>query len=87
MSNDGLWWVSVGGESCEPARVVDGVVFTIGCADGTPYDGSSIELVERIPKEKTPDTPKEAARKRVAWERQRSEEMRRGIYHGYRRFC
>lgn len=81
-----LWWVSVGGNACEPARVVtdaEGVrtVFTIGCETGTLLSEGGIALVERIGD--VPDTPAEAERKRIVWEKQ---QRGRSYLHGYRRF-
>jgi len=85
IDNDGLWWISVGGNKCEPARVEHGIVFTIGCQDGTEWTNDcGIELVERITD--IPDTPKEKLRKRRIWEKQREQDEKRGIHHGYRRF-
>jgi hypothetical protein len=84
-----LWWVSVGGNECEPARVVtneEGIktIYTIGCNSGTLASEGSIALVERI--DDVPDTPAEAEAKRIIWEKQRAIMKRRGISHGYRRF-
>lgn len=84
-----LWWVSVGGNQCEPARVVlegnDRTVFTIGCADGTLLSNTcGIELVEEI--DDIPLTPADEAKRRDEWEKKRAEDRARGIHHGYRRF-
>lgn len=77
------WWISVGGESCEPAVVTDnGEVFTLGCPD--PHDPATIEMVQKMGW--IPDTPAEAERKRKAWEAKVERDRKRGIYHGYRRF-
>lgn len=90
-----LWWVSVGGNACEPARVVkwksvgeDGVwqqteVYTIGCPDGTPIvPGCGIELVEKI--DAIPLTPAQAEKNQKAWDRKVERDLKRGIRHGYR---
>lgn len=89
-----LWWVSVGGNSCEPARVVtetieleQGVerhqtVYTIGCADFTlltPRCG--IELVQEIESDEIPSTPKQQRRLDRQW---RAQLLSRP--HGYKRF-
>jgi hypothetical protein len=84
-----LWWVSVGGNECEPARVVtneEGIktIYTIGCNSGTLASEGSIALVERI--DDVPDTPAEAEAKRIIWEKRRAIMERRGISHSYRRF-
>jgi hypothetical protein len=89
-----LWWVSVGGSKCEPARVVFKVphaswtyadliktVYTIGCPDGTVMSPDcGVEMVERM--ESAPPTPKEKAALEKAWAAKRSYS---GL-HGYRRF-
>lgn len=86
------WWVSVGGNNCEPAVVVktsdgphhapDVEIFTFGCPDA--LTTKSVELVEKL--DDPPDTPKQAARKQAAWDRKRAADAKRGIYHGYRTF-
>lgn len=79
------WWVSVGGNDCEPAVVVDGKqVYTFGCPD--PFDATDghVEMVEEIGE--APDTPAEAARKQAKWEKQRERDRKAGLIHGYRRF-
>jgi hypothetical protein len=85
-----LWWVSVGGNECEPARVVteDGaqMVYTIGCNTGTLVSEGTIDLVQVMNAGYIPDSPKQAEEKRIAWEKQRTMDYRRGISHGYRRF-
>lgn len=86
-----LVWVSVGGNECEPARLVENngvkTVFTIGCADGTIIaDGCGIEIVEARTAFYRPDTPAVAEKRRVEWEKQVARDKKRGIHHGYRRF-
>jgi hypothetical protein len=56
------WWVSVDGNACEPAVLVGAKVYTFGRV-----------LVEEID---IPDTPREAAKKEAAWERQRMAAMK-----------
>lgn len=84
MSKSELWWVSIGGNVCEPARVMDHALFTIGCPDGISKEGPGVILVEKI--EYIPDTPAQREAKRRAWERKVAEDEKRGIHHGYRRF-
>jgi len=85
MSKTELWWISVGGNKCEPARIVDKkTAFTIGCSDGIPIDENTIELVEQI--EVVPLTDKQAEARRKRWERKILADEKRGIYHGYRKF-
>jgi hypothetical protein len=84
-----LWWVSVGGNECEPARVVtneEGIktIYTIGCGSGTLASEGSIALVEQI--DDVPDTPAEAERKRIIWEKNRTRDRLRGYVHSYRCF-
>ncbi len=86
MENEnGLYWVSVGGNECEPARLEDGKVFTIGCNDGTVIEeGCGIEIVGELRGKLR--TPKEQARLKVLWEEKRKREREAGIRHRYRRF-
>lgn len=85
-----LWWVSVGGNSCEPARVMiedDGLktVYTIACGDGTILTPDcGIDLIQEMGR--PPLTPRETEKSRLAWERKRARDAKRGIYHGYRKF-
>lgn len=78
-----LWWASIGGNPCEPVRVVRGengdTWFSIGCADPHPLS-DAVALVEEI--EPAPPTPKEQKRLERAWATQAKAE-RSG---GYRRF-
>jgi hypothetical protein len=88
MSSE-LWWVSVGGNECEPARVVTGeegikTIYTIGCNSGTLASEGSIALVEQI--DDVPDTPAKAEEKRAIWEKHRARMASRGYLHSYRRF-
>ena len=76
------WWVSVGGNACEPAVVTGDEIFTFGCPD--PLTREHVELVEKM--NDVPDTPKEAARKAAAWEAARARDQKRGAWHGYRQF-
>ncbi|MGY2995496.1 hypothetical protein [Mesorhizobium sp. URHB0026] len=90
MKNE-LWWVSVGGTTCEPARVVkDGkeqTVFTIGCPDGTLMaPDCGIELVEIIAKADVPLTPEGSKRAEQNWRRKMARDHKAGLHHGYRRF-
>lgn len=86
MASKEYWWVSVGGNKCEPAVVTGDAdrreIFTFGCPD--PLTTENVELVEKM--DEAPDTPKEAARKAAAWEQQREADRKRGIFHGYRSF-
>lgn len=76
------WWVSVGGAPCEPAVFSAEGIFTIGCPDA--HDPDLIDFVgHQYP---VPDTPAEVERKRIAWEKKRAEDARKGIHHGYRTF-
>lgn len=83
-----LWWVSVGGNPCEPARIVTEngreMVYTIGCGD--PHERSDVECVEMVDGVDIPKTPKETARLEAAWNRKVSRDEKRGIFHHYRRF-
>lgn len=88
-SKTDLWWVSVGGNKCEPARVVseDGkqVVYTIGCPDGilvTPESG--VELVEKM--DDPPLTSAASLAAKLKWERKIEREAKLGIFHGYQKF-
>lgn len=76
------WWVSVGGNACEPAVVAGDQVFTFGCPDA--FKRGDVELVKEM--DAAPDTPKQAARKAAAWERKMARDAKRGIIHGYRQF-
>jgi len=76
-----LYWVSVGGNPCEPARLNDGKIYTIGCADGTKYEeGCGIELVKEIFTKRIPATPIEQKKLDRAWRKRQSKN------HGYRKF-
>jgi len=84
-----LWWVSVGGNPCEPARMVikgdNRTVFTVGCNDGTEImDGCGIELVEKI--ERIPPTPAAKRKAEKAWLAKLARDRRNGVPHRYRRF-
>lgn len=79
-----LWWISVGGNSCEPARIVGEKIFTIGCQDGTSIPDKGIELIERITY--APLTSKQSEAKRIAWDKKIERDAKRGIHHGYRKF-
>jgi len=80
---NGWYWVSVGGNDCEVARMQDGKIFTTGCADGTEYEeGCGIEVMPEILN--APRTSKERARYKKIWEENIA--LRRGISHGYRKF-
>lgn len=76
------WWVSVGGNPCEPAVVNHEGIFTVGCPDA--HDIAGIELIEQMGG--VPDTPALARRKAKAWEARRKREAALGIHHGYRTF-
>lgn len=80
------WWVSVGGNDCEPAIVVGSEpkreIFTFGCPDA--LTTKDAELVQEIGT--PPDTPKEAARKQLVWDKKCEADRKRGIIHGYRKF-
>lgn len=88
-----LWWVSVGGSDCEPARVVYSpkgpwtaesvprTIYTIGCADGTIFSPTcGIELVETIANPAL--TPTQKRERNELWEKQKKAAGR----HGYREF-
>lgn len=84
-----LWWVSVGGNECEPARIVtNGSVeecFTIGCNDGTIlFEGCGIEKVSLM--STAPNTPLKQKENNKLWEIQREKDRKRGITHSYRKF-
>jgi len=84
------WWVSIGGNSCEPAIVVreKGKLncYTAGCPD--PLDVNKVPCVVELVKEMpfVPPTPKEAKKAAARWEKQRERDRARGIVHGYRSF-
>ncbi len=85
MSKSKLYWVSVGGNPCEPARIVDDTVFTIGCPDGTELtEDCGIELVEEMTE--IPLTPAGAIKAEKAWRRKVARDRKNSIHHGYRRF-
>lgn len=86
MAEKAYWWVSVGGNPCEPAVLVHGTkkVYTFGCPDPFNAESEHIEMVKEMTS--IPDTPAEAARKQAAWDRQRERDLKAGIAHGYRRF-
>ena len=79
------WWVSIGGNPCEPAIVVTEEkirkAFTIGCPDPFVLPSNDCQLVRLLPK--PPDTPAEAEQKADAYEKQR---IGMRFRHGYRRF-
>ena len=84
---DTLWWVSVGGNDPEPARVVmesgEQRIYTIGCTDSfTP--GSGVLLVEQITN--IPLTPEKSAKAQATYMRKLARDRARGIVHSYRRF-
>ncbi len=86
MSESELWWVSVGGNPCEPARLVDGEIFTIGCCDPTPNTpDSGIILVERLDGA-VPLNPAEAEAARKQWEKEERRREKEAEQHSYRRF-
>lgn len=80
-----LWWASIGGNTCEPIRVmrVTKEWFSIGCNDSHPLTEEGVQLVARMD---APDTPKRAEKKRLEWEAKVKRDRKRGIIHGYRRF-
>lgn len=81
-----LWWVSVGGNKSEPARVVDDkTVFTIGCPDGIELSDGTVELVEEFVGA-PPLNKKDEAAYQKRWDRKVKRDVARGIYHGYRSF-
>ncbi len=86
MAKTEYWWVSVGGNPCEPAILTNETkkIYTFGCPDALDAEGGHVELVKKI--DFIPDTPAESARKQAAWERKSALEEKRGIVHGYRRF-
>lgn len=84
-----LWWASVGGNTCEPIRVIKDrngkpkEWFSIGCADPHPIADEGFQLVAQIT---VPLTPEQAERKHAEWEAKVEADRKRGIIHGYRRF-
>ena len=86
MAEKSYWWVSVGGNPCEPAVLIHGSkkVYTFGCPDAFDADSDHIALVREMTS--IPDTPEEAALKQAAWERQRERDRIAGIIHRYRQF-
>ena len=78
------WWVSVGGNPCEPAILIGDEegqkVYTIGCADCFEMPHKNVELIKKMGE--APDTPEEAEKKQLKWEKER---QRMG-FHGYRIF-
>lgn len=93
-----LWWVSVGGNMGEPARVIrhgkSAMVYTIGCADGTlvTLDANNtdaavgVTLIEEILPAAIPQTEAQAEKAWKAWRRKVKRDEAMGIHHGYRRF-
>jgi hypothetical protein len=79
-----LWWISVGGNRCEPARVIDGMAFTIGCPDGISV--AEVEMVKEIDQRSIPLTAVASAKRAARWEAKVEADRKRGIIHGYRRF-
>jgi hypothetical protein len=87
-----LWWVSVGGTTCEPARLVKegktSHIFTIGCPDGTLIEPDcGIELVEIIETNEIPLTPEGSRKAEIAWRRKLARDRKNGVLHGYRSFA
>jgi hypothetical protein len=83
-----LWWASIGGNKCEPIRVMRDEAghpkewFSIGCADPHPIS-DGMQLVEQITSDDIPLTPKEQEKQRKQWER---DHKQRHPLAGYRRF-
>lgn len=87
MAKTELWWISVGGNKCEPARIVDKTTaFTIGCPDGIVLADNAVDLIQRIEEESIPLTVKESELRRLRWEQKVRADEARGIRHGYRTF-
>jgi hypothetical protein len=84
MTKAQYWWVSVGGNPCEPAVVTGKRAWTFGSPDPFSLPSNIIELVERMPT--PPETPAEAKNKAEAWQRKLDSDAAKGIFHGYRRF-
>jgi hypothetical protein len=77
-----LIWISVGGNDCEPARLEDGKVYTIGCADPLPPDKFKIVSEKFVGQPARPRTTNEQREFDVWLEK----EKKAGRVHGYRRF-
>jgi hypothetical protein len=87
MAKTELWWISVGGNKCEPARIVDkAIAFTIGCPDGIILAENAVDLIKQIEEDSIPLTVKESELRRLRWEQKVAADKKRGIYHGYRKF-
>lgn len=84
MSNKEYWWISVGGNRCEPSvKDKNGAVYTIGCPD--PLSPESFIFVSKF-FESPPKTPVEEEKARIAFEKRYEEDKKKGIIHGYRNF-
>lgn len=81
-----LWWASIGGNKCEPIRIIrknknDFEWYSIGCSDAHPcIDG--ILLIEQILNDDILHTPKEAK----AAERKYNKQLKEMAKFSYRRF-
>jgi hypothetical protein len=79
-----IWWASVGGNSCEPVRVLtengQKVFYSIGCGDAHPLDG--VVLVREAD---PPLSPKESVKERRNRDRAFNRAVAAGNY-AYRHF-
>lgn len=84
MSDDKIWWASVGGNPCEPVRVrtedSEQVFYSIGCGDAHPLDG--VILVKEAD---APLSPKESVKEQRRRDRAFKKAIAAGNY-AYRRF-
>ena len=86
MSHSKLYWASIGGNSCEPIRVMFDAVnqprewYSIGCQDVHPIT-DTIELVEEITD--IPLSKKEAKEQERKWLKEQANYVRPA---GYRKF-
>jgi hypothetical protein len=96
-----LWWVSVGGNKCEPARVLyhpDGpstaqdvprTIFTIGCADGIEFHPECTYAVSLCCKDQTFAGPHLRVQARHTHDGRLPErgQILASAMVGYRRYC
>lgn len=78
-----LYWASIGGNSCEPIRVIGNEWYSIGCQDAHPVT-DSIDLVKEIID--IPLSKKEVEIQQAKWDK---ESKNKSIFTrplGYRKF-
>lgn len=86
MGTKEYWWVSVGGNDCEPCVLSEGKIYTFGCPDSFQPDDPGIEMVKPMAEPPLNAAQEEAhkEKRRIEYEQWRKENP--GVSHGYRRF-